>query len=416
MPAAARSEAGGAPGYTRHRHSPGACMVPSRLRLTFILGALSAFAPMSIDMYLPSLPALAREFGASTAAAQWTLSAFFLGLAIGQALYGPLADRLGRKPPLYLGLALYVLASAGCALATSIDGLIALRFAQALGGCAGVVIARAVVRDLFDQQASARMLSRMMLVMGTAPMLAPLVGGWMLSLAGWRSIFWVLFAFGLMCLVATLAGLPETRPAHAVRPGPGDALRGYRILLKHRRFLGYTFAGGFAQGGMFAYISGSPFVFIDVYGVPAHAYGWLFGLNALGLIAASQVNARLVAHLGPDRLLGRANAANALLGVALVAAAWTGVGGFVGILVALFGYVASLGFSIPNAAAGAMAPFPDQAGSASALLGTVQFTIAAGASAAVGATHDGTAVPMAAVIAVCGVTAFAVQRGLVAAR
>lgn len=391
-------------------------MVPSRIRLTFILGALSAFAPMSIDMYLPSLPALAREFGATTTAAQWTLSAFFLGLAIGQALYGPLADRLGRKPPLYLGLSLYVLASAGCALATSIESLIALRFVQALGGCAGVVIARAVVRDLFDQRGSARMMSTMMLVMGAAPMLAPLAGGWLAAIAGWRAIFWTLFGFGLACMAATFSGLPETRPGHTVRPGIGAALRGYGRLLTHRRFLGYTFAGGFAQGGMFAYISGSPFVFIDVYGVPAQAYGWLFGLNALGLITASQVNARLVARLGPDRLLGRANAANALFGLALVATAWSGIGGFAGILVPLFGYVASLGFSIPNAAAGAMAPFPEQAGSASALLGTVQFTIAAGAGATVGATHDGTALPMAVVIAACGVTAFAVQRRLLAAR
>jgi DHA1 family bicyclomycin/chloramphenicol resistance-like MFS transporter len=391
-------------------------MVPSRLRLTFILGALTAFAPMSIDMYLPSLPALAREFGATAASAQLTLSAFFLGLALGQALYGPLADRFGRKPPLYVGLSLYVVASAGCALATSIEALVALRFIQALGGCAGVVVARAVVRDLFDQRGSARMLSRMMLVMGAAPMLAPLAGGWLAAAAGWRAIFWTLCGFGIACIAVTFTGMPETRPGFTVRPGVGAALRGYARLLAHRRFLGYTFAGGFAQAGMFAYISGSPFVFIDVYGVPAQAYGWLFGLNALGLIAASQLNARLVVRLGPDRLLARANAANALFGLALLAAAWTGAGGFAGLLVPLFGYVASLGFSFPNAAAGAMAPFPEQAGSASALLGTVQFAIAAVAGATVGVAHDGTAFPMAAVIAVCGVSAFAVQRLLIPAR
>lgn len=391
-------------------------MVPSRLRLTFILGALSAFAAMSIDMYLPSLPTLAREFGATTASVQWTLSAFFIGLAVGQAVYGPLADRFGRKPPLYLGLTLYGLASVGCALATSIESLIALRFLQALGACAGVVIARAIVRDLFDQWASARMLSKMMLVMGAAPLLAPLVGGWMLAMLGWRSIFWALLAFGLLCFIATLTGLPETRPAHSVRPGPGAALRGYGMLLSNRGFLGHTLAGSFAQAGMFAYISGSPFVFIDVYGVPASAYGWLFGLNAVGLIAASQVNARLIGRIGPDRLLARANAANALFGIALVITAWTGVGGFIGILVPLFGYMASLGFSFPNAAAGAMAPFPERAGSASALLGTVQFTIAAIAGAVVGAAHNGTALPMAAVIAVCGVSALFAQRMLLGRR
>lgn len=369
---------------------------------------------MSIDMYLPSLPALAAEFGASTATTQLTLSAFFIGLALGQALYGPLADRFGRKPPLYVGLVLYAVATAGCALAGSAGSLIAWRFAQALGGCAGVVIARAVVRDLFDQWGSARMLSTMMLVMGAAPMLAPLAGGWLLGVSGWRSIFWTLLAFGLACLIAAFLGLPETRQRSSERLGVRSVLREYEHLLGHRHFLGYTLAGGFAQAGMFAYISGSPFVFIDVYGVPAGAYGWLFGANALGLITASQVNARLVMRLGPDRLLARANLANALFGVFLVVVAWTGWGGLVGLLVPLFGYVTSLGFSYPNAAAGAMGPFPDRAGSASALLGTIQFAIAAVAGAAVGWWHDGTALPMAVVIAVCGATAFAFQRTLVA--
>jgi DHA1 family bicyclomycin/chloramphenicol resistance-like MFS transporter len=390
--------------------------VPSRLRLVLILGALSAFAPMSIDMYLPSLPTLAVEFGTSASATQLTLSAFFIGLAIGQALYGPLADRFGRKPALYVGLTVYAIATIGCASAGSVESLIAWRFAQALGGCAGVVVARAVVRDLFDQWGSARMLSTMMLVMGAAPMLAPLLGGWLLAVSGWRSIFWVLLAFGLMCLAVTIVALPETRPRSSQPLGVVAALRDYARLLGHRRFLGYVLAGGLAQAGMFAYISGSPFVFIDVYGVPAQAYGWLFGLNALGLITASQINARLIRRWGPDRLLARANLANAVFGLLLVTVAWSRSGGLVALLVPLFGYIASLGFSYPNAAAGAMAPFPERAGSASALLGTVQFGIAAVAGAAVGWWHDGTALPMAVVIALCGATAFAVQRTLVAAK
>lgn len=379
------------------------------VRLTLILGALSAFSPMSIDMYLPSLPALQREFTASTAAVQMTLSAFFLGLALGQALYGPLADRHGRRPPLLAGIALYVAASAGCALASSVEALVALRFLQAMGGCAGVVIARAVVRDLFDPQAAARMLSLLMLVMGVAPILAPLAGGAILVWAGWRWIFAALALFGLACLMAAAAGLPETRPAHTVRAGLRESLSIFAGLARDRRFLGPALTGGMAQAGMFAYISGSPFVFIQLYGVPEQHYGWLFGLNALGIIGGSQVNRWLLHRHPAGAILRTANGVTAACGLALLAAAWSGAGGLAVLLVPLFGFVASLGFTYANAAALAMAPFPDRAGSASALLGTVQFGIAAVAGSAVGHLHDGTALPMAAVIAACGLLALAAR-------
>ncbi|MEO8627136.1 MAG: multidrug effflux MFS transporter, partial [Betaproteobacteria bacterium] len=234
------------------------------LRLTLLLGALTAFAPMSIDMYLPALPTLQNQFVIDAGSVQLTLAVFFIGLALGQALYGPLADRFGRKPPVLIGTAVYVLASAGCVFAPTIHSLIALRFAQAIGGCAGVVIARAIVRDLCDAQDSARMFSLLMLVMGVAPILAPLAGGYLLLLWGWQSIFWALALFGSLCLLATLIWLPETRPADATYGnGIGAALRGYRRLFQDRSFLSYTLAGGFAQAGMFAYISGSPSVFIQ---------------------------------------------------------------------------------------------------------------------------------------------------------
>ncbi len=369
---------------------------------------------MSIDMYLPSLPTLERVFGADAASVQLTLAAFFVGLALGQALYGPLVDRFGRKAPLYGGTALYVLASAGCALAPDVHTLVVLRFVQAIGGCAGVVIARAVVRDLFDEQESARMFSLMMLVMGAAPILAPLAGGYLLVLLGWRSIFWALALFGLFCLAGALLWLPETRPhRQRAKGGIGRALAGYGQLLADRRFLGYTLAGGCAQAGMFAYISGSPSVFIDLYGVPAQHYGWLFGLNALGLIAASQINRRLLMKYSAREVLSAANCANAMCGTVLMLLAVTGVGGFAGILVPLFGYVASLGCIFPNAVALAMGPQGERAGSASALLGTVQFTAAAVASVSVGVLYDGTAGPMAAVIAACGLLALVAQRLLV---
>jgi len=369
---------------------------------------------MSIDMYLPSLPTLERAFSADAASVQLTLAAFFVGLALGQALYGPLVDRFGRRMPLYAGTTLYVLASAGCALAPSVQSLIVLRFAEAVGGCAGVVVARAVVRDLFDEQESARMFSLMMLVMGVAPILAPLAGGYLLLLSGWRSIFWALAVFGGLCLAGALLWLPETRSQRATtRGGVGGAVTAYGQLLADRRFLGYTLAGGFAQAGMFAYISGSPVVFIDLYGVPAQHYGWLFGFNALGLIVASQLNRRLLVTHSAASILARANHANATCGIVLLLLASTGTGGFAGILVPLFGYVASLGFVFPNSAALAMAPQGQRAGSASALLGTVQFSAATLASIAVGLFHDGSARPMSAAIAACGVLAVLAQRLLV---
>ena len=388
-------------------------MTPTRLRITLILGALTAFAPMSIDMYLPALPAIGRSLGADTASVQLTLSAFFIGLAFGQAIYGPLADRFGRKGPLYFGLIVYIAASIGCALAADIEALIGLRLLQALGGCVGIVIARAVVRDLYGHQESARMFSVLMLVMGVAPILAPLLGGYVLIWLGWRAIFWVLALFGLSCLIAAALILPETRPAHTVKPNVFSAIAGYGQLLVDRRFIGYTLAGGLAQAGLFAYISGSPFVFIEVFGVPAQHYGWLFGLNALGLIVASQINRRLLSRHTPDELLKRANLANALFGIALAGIALSGIGGLPLLLLPLFGYVAALGFTFPNAAAGALAPFGDRAGSASALLGSVQFGIAAVAGAAVGLLHDDTAMPMAGVICVCGLAALAAHRALV---
>lgn len=398
----------GDPGARRRTHPkemPLSSRSASRARIV-VLGALTAFGPMSIDMYLPSLPTIERDLAADTAATQLTLSAFFIGLAAGQIFYGPLADRFGRKPPLYFGLALYAIASIGAALSASIGELVVCRLLQALGGCAGMVIARAMVRDLFDEQSSARVLSTLMLVMGVAPILAPLAGGWVLLALGWRAIFVVLACFGLACLVMAGVALPETLPRHADRPTLRSTLATYGGLLRHRQFLGYTLAGGFAGAGMLAYISGSPFVFIEVFGVSPQSFGWYFGANAFGLIAASQVNRHLLRHFPSGRILAWANAVNAVFAVALVVVAWSGAGGLAGLLVPLFGFVATLGFIFANAAAGAMAPFGTRAGSAAALMGTVQFAIAAVAGAMVGRCHDGTAVPMAVVICGCGLAAF----------
>jgi MFS transporter, DHA1 family, multidrug resistance protein len=381
-------------------------------RTTLILSALVAFAPMSIDMYLPTLPALERYFSTDTASVQHTLASFFAGLAIGQLLYGPIADKYGRKPPLYFGLTLYVIASAACAQAPGIGSLIVLRFLQAVSGCAGMVVARAMVRDLYDRQESARVFSILLMVMGIAPIVAPLAGGYLLTWFGWRSIFWVLSLFGVACLVAVKWKLPETIPQDQPRIPLSKALGNYAMLLADRRYLGYALSGGFGQAGMFAYISGSPFVFIDLYGVPAHYYGWLFGLNATGIVAFTQANRRLLLKYDSDRVLDFGNLAGFLICILLLAAAVSNVAGLIGILVPLFFVVSLRGLTFPNASAGAMAPFPEKAGSASALLGSVQFAISAVASAAIGVFHDGTAVPMAAVIGTCGLLAFVSYRWL----
>jgi MFS transporter, DHA1 family, multidrug resistance protein len=385
-----------------------------RLELLVILGALTAFAPLAIDMYLPAMPAMALGLGADAAQAQFTLASFFLGFAVGQAAYGPLADRFGRKPPLYVGLILFAATSAGCALAPSVETLAALRFLQAIGACAGMVISRAMVRDLFEPSDTPRVYAALMLVMGAAPMLAPLLGGYLLILSGWRAIFWVLTGCGVASLLAVWLRLSESHDrAHIQSLALGRVLREFGALLAHREFVGYTLATSVGMAGMFAYIAASPFVFITLYGMTPEHFGWLFGINAFGIIASSQISARLVRRISADEILHAATAVQAVAGVALVAATATGAGGIVGIVVPLFVFVSCIGFVAPNATALAMAPHGRKAGTASSLLGTIQFVIAAIAATAVGVLNNGTALPMTAAIALFGVLGFVLYRALI---
>jgi DHA1 family bicyclomycin/chloramphenicol resistance-like MFS transporter len=372
------------------------------LRMVLILGALSAFGPLAIDFYLPAFPAMAQAFATDEKHIQATLAAYFLGLSIGQLAYGPVADRFGRRKPLLFGVALFTLASLACAYAPNLDTLIVARFVQALGGCAGMVLSRAIVSDKCDPVASAKVFSQLMLVMGLAPILAPMLGGVLVNVSGWQSIFLALSLFSAASLLAVSLGLPESLPAHMPRQPLSGALRQYLRLLADRVFMGHALTGGIAIAGMFAYIAGSPFVFIKLYGVPAEHYGWLFGTNAAGFILVAQVNARLLAKRGPAFLLVRAvwlylAAGLVLLGVAALRPAqlWP-------LLLPLFVCIASLGCIIPNASACAMSGQGARAGSASALMGCVQFSVAAGAASLVGALHDGSAVPMTLVISLCG--------------
>lgn len=380
-------------------------------KLTFMLGALTALGPLSIDMYLPSFQAIARDLTASPAQVQLTLAVFFVALGIGQAFYGPLSDRFGRRRPLCFGLALYVLASAGCALARSIEALVAWRFAQALGGCAGMVIARAVVRDRFDEREAARFFSLLILVTGLAPILAPSIGGQILVFFSWRAIFWTLAGFALVGFITATFVLPESLPPERrTEGGVATALRVYARLLRDRAFMRYALSGALVISGMFAYIFGSPFVFMQIYGVRPERFGWIFGAIALGLISASQLNRVVLARVAGARILSHALVVTAAAGVILLVMAWTGVGGLAGLLGPLFVYIASLGFVLPNVIATALGPQGRNAGTASALLGTLQFGAGATVGALLGVLGDGTAVPMAGLIAACGLSALLVHR------
>lgn len=375
------------------------------LRTVLILGALSAFGPLAIDFYLPGFPAMAQAFATDEKHIQATLAAYFLGLSLGQLAYGPVADRFGRRIPLLIGLVLFTVASLACAFAPTLEALIVARFVQALGGCAGMVLSRAIVSDTCDAVGSAKVFSQLMLVMGLAPILAPMFGGVLVSLHGWQSIFLVLTVFSALCTLAVLLGLPESLPAHQPRQPLSGALRQYGRLLNDRVFLGHALTGGVAIAGMFAYIAGSPFVFIKLYGVPAEHYGWLFGTNAAGFILMAQVNARLLARRGPAVLLSRAVWVYVTAGLVLLALSALHPAALWPLLIPLFIGIASLGAIVPNASACAMSGQGARAGSASALLGCLQFSVAAGAAALVSALDDGSAIPMALVISLCGVMA-----------
>ncbi|MBU6335712.1 MAG: Bcr/CflA family multidrug efflux MFS transporter [Chloroflexi bacterium] len=388
---------------------------PSTLHLALVLGTLTAFGPLSIDLYLPGLPGIARDLQASDALIQSTLATFVAGMALGQLIHGPLSDRLGRRLPLLIGSIIYTLASAACAMAPDATTLVVLRFVQALGGSAGVVVSRSVVRDLFGARESARMFSILMLVTGLAPITAPLIGGQILEVADWRALFWVLTGFGVVTMVLVLGMLPETLPdERRIVRAPLDVLRGYGEIARDRQFVGMALTGAGAFAAMFAYISASPFVFIELYGVTPSSYGWIFGGNALGLVLAAQLNRHLLRRSRPEAILRAGLGLSAVAALVFLGVLWLRPGDLPPLLPPLFVVVAMVGIAGPNTTAIALGAYATRAGSASALLGTLQFVVGAIAAALVGVLADGTGRPMGLVMA--GAAAFALLCFLVTAR
>ena len=372
------------------------------LRVPMVLSTLLAFASISTDLYLPALPTMAAALHADAGTVELTIASYLVGFSVGQLLWGPIGDRYGRRGPVAIGLVLFVIGSAGCALSASAWQMIGWRVVQAVGACAGVVLARAMVRDLYPRDRAAQMLSTLMTVMAIAPLLGPIVGGQILALAGWRAIFWTLVGVGLLTLAALFA-LPETLPRERRNAETlPRAFAGYGELLRERALLGYVGAGGFLYGGIFAYVAGTPFAYISVHHVSPQRYGVLFAIGIVGIMATNLINARVVAGVGGDRLLRAGTIAAALAGAVLAVTAWTGWGGLAGLIVPLFVFVSMTGFIVANSIVGALATSSRRAGAVSALVGAVQYGSGMIGSALVGAFADGTPWPMGWVIALAG--------------
>lgn len=384
--------------------------------VTMVLGGLTALPPLSMDMYLPALPAVTDSLSAPAATVQLTLTACLAGMALGQLVVGPMSDRWGRRRPLLLGMVVYVIATAICALAPTAGLLIGFRLLQGLAGAAGIVIARAVVRDLYDGVEMARFFSTLMLISGAAPIIAPLIGGQVLRVTDWRGIFVVLTGVGIVLTLVVWKWLHETLPpGDRHTGGVAEALRTMRGLLADRVFTGYMITGGLAFAVLFAYIAASPFVVQEIYGASPQTFSLLFGLNSVGLIAVGQINGKLlVGRISLDKVLGFGLAVIVLSAAALLLMT-TGVFGEVGLVpvaAGLFVLMSAMGLAMPNTNAQALMRTKHAAGSASALLGTTSFLIGAIASPLVGIAGEDTAVPMAVVQLVCAVAAVGCFLGL----
>ncbi len=378
----------------------------SQFYLILILGLLSAIGPLSIDMYLPAFPSIAKGLNTTVASVMLSLSSFFIGISVGQLLYGPLLERYGRKTPLYFGLALYAVSSLACATAMSVETLIVFRFFQALGGCVGMVASRAMVRDLFDVKDNAKVFSTLMLVIAVSPIIAPSVGGLITTYIGWRYIFVML----IIVIAAIIAGiyflLPDSKgpdPSYSLKPIA--ILSSFSSIIKHPQFALYTFSGSVASAGLYAFISGSPYVFLEIFKVTEQHYGWVFAFVASGLIGSSQLNSIFLKKYKSEQIIKVALYFQSFVAIVLASTALFGFSELYSTVLLIFLYLCCQGFIFPNASALSMAPFGHNAGNASALMGFIQMSLGALMSAMVSVLHNESTLPMTGVMAFCSVLA-----------
>ena len=375
-------------------------------KLAWTLGFMSAFGPFAIDMYLPAFPTIAKDLGTTIGNVQLTLAVFLLGMAFGQVLWGTLSDHVGRRIPLLSGFLLFSCMAAVCAVTHSVYTLIGARLLMGLGGSVGVVVSRAIVRDLFEEEESAKFYSMMMIIGGIGPIVAPFMGSLLLTHSTWRAIFWTITGLSGLCIFALFRNIPETLPReNRVRGHIADVYRGYLRILADRRFLGPASAIGCSSGLLFTYISNSSFIFVELFGIPVALFGFLFATNSIGLYIGGQSNRWLLRKFSSEQLLRKGMWMTVCMALLLVGCAGTGFGGFPLFFGVLFLCLSTLGVIFPNATAMTMQPFAAEAGSASALLGIFQFALGATGGVLSGVFHNGTALPMAIQIACYGLLA-----------
>ncbi|HMH20666.1 MAG TPA: Bcr/CflA family multidrug efflux MFS transporter [Puia sp.] len=381
----------------------------NRFFLILILGLLSAIGPFSIDMYLPGFPSIATDLGTTIAKVTLSLSSFFIGISAGQFLYGPLLDKYGRKKPLYIGISVYLVASVCCALAHSVELLIFLRLIQALGACAGLVASRAMVRDLFEVKENAKVFSLLMLVVGVSPIIAPTLGGYITAAVGWKYIFIVLAVIAAVILAAVHFGLPESRkPDRNLSLRPLAIIGGFLKVFREPQFYTYALTGAIASAGLYAYIAGSPFVFMELFRVSEKQYGWIFAVIALGLIGSSQLNSILLRTYKSEQIIKVALFCQSLTAILLFVGSMLGWLGLFSTIFLIFLFLCCQGCVFPNSSALSLAPFSRNAGTASALMGGIQMSIGALTSATVSFLTDRTALPMTGVMACCALISFTI--------